>query len=260
MQKYAASRKLFKDDLESDLSGESVIYISSVESGEVSDGWNSDCSTDTERLTERIEREVHASPMVIGGRIMTVEEVEEDETVQGPSTSRPRGTFTLGSEYFNEELCFAPKKENALKRIQLCKIILPVAETPLSPPPHERGPSNETPLFPQASGTFRASYHIQNSRPLDNLSTQRCTSCMVCDRSIDEVKDEDVRWYMEQSTPLGELEYITKLRREAYINGMNAGSLLFIPPAVSQAAACDGINYTTSTMDQDVVSGTLPMH
>ena len=225
----AASRNLFEDDLDSDLSGESVSYFSSDESEGVSDGWDSDCSTDRERLIERMERDVHASPMLIGGRIMTV---EEDETVQGPSTSRPNGNITpeLGSEYFNEELCFAPKKENALQRIQLCKTTLPVAETLLSPPPHERGTSNETPLIPQASGIFKASFHIQNSRPHDNLSMQRCTSCMVCGGIIDEIKDEKVRWYMERSTARGEPEYIKKLRREAYINGINEGVYFLYHP------------------------------
>ena len=74
MQKYTASRKLFDDDLDPDLSSKSVTYISSDESGEESDDWDSDCSTDTERLIERIEREVHASPILIGERIMIVEE------------------------------------------------------------------------------------------------------------------------------------------------------------------------------------------
>ena len=109
--------------------------------GEVSDDWDSDCSTDTERLIGRIEREVHASPILIGERIMIV---EEDEAVQGPSTRGPGVSATpkLGLEHFNEELCFAPKKENALQRIQLCKTILPNAETPLSPTPLEKGPSS----------------------------------------------------------------------------------------------------------------------
>ena len=66
---------------------------------------------------------------------------------------------------------------------------------------------------------------------------------MVCGKAVDEIKKEKINWYMEKSTPRGEPEVITKLRREAYINGLNAGSLLFIAPAVSQAAACDGNNY-----------------
>ena len=139
MQKYNVSRNLFNDDLDSDISGESVVYISSDERGKVSDGWDSDGSTDIESLIERIERGVHASPILIGGSIMTV---EENEAVQGHSTSGPSVKVTpkLGMEYFNEDLCFAPKKENALQRHQLCKTTLPVAETPLSSPPHKRGP------------------------------------------------------------------------------------------------------------------------
>ena len=83
---------------------------------------------------------------------------------------------------------------------------------------------------------------------------------MVCGRARDEIKDEKVRWYMERSTPHGEPEHITKLRRETYINGMNAGSLLSIAPAVSQAAACDGTNITTSAAGQDTTPGILPIY
>ena len=109
MQKYNSSRKLFDDDLESDFSSRSVIYISSDESGKVSDDWDSDCSTDTEHLIERIEREIRASPILIGGRIMTVE-AREVEDIRGPSTSGPCVEVTpkLGPEYSNEELCLLP--------------------------------------------------------------------------------------------------------------------------------------------------------
>ena len=41
--------------------------------------------------------------------------------------------------------------------------------------------------------------------------------------------------------------YITSIRREAYSNGLNAESLLFLAPAVSQAAACDGTKITTTS-------------
>ena len=64
---------------------------------------------------------------------------------------------------------------------------------------------------------------------------------------------------MERSTPRDEPEFITKLRREAYVNGLNAGSLLFIAPAVSQAAACDENSYTTTASGQDITPGTLPI-
>ena len=136
MQRYNSSERLFEThDLDSDLSGESSIYISSDESSDMSDGWDSDCSTDTEQLIERIEREVHASTVLIGGRIMTVED-EEGEMVAGSSTTRLPNRDTnlkLGQEYFDKN-CGMPKKENALQRIQLCKTIIPVADSPMSSP------------------------------------------------------------------------------------------------------------------------------
>ena len=65
---------------------------------------------------------------------------------------------------------------------------------------------------------------------------------------------------MEASTPKSEPAYITALRKEAYINGLNACSLLFIAPAVSQAAACDGTRITTTAVGQDVAPRTLPIY
>ena len=65
---------------------------------------------------------------------------------------------------------------------------------------------------------------------------------------------------MELSTPRSEPVYISALRKEAYTNGLNAGSLLFIAPAVSQAVACDGTEITTTASGQDVAPGTLPIY
>ena len=88
MEKFNLSRKLFDmDGFESSDSGDSVIYISSSED-EYTEAWETDCSTDTEQLIARIEREVTTSPMLIGGRIMTTEIPEEDEMVAGPAHLR----------------------------------------------------------------------------------------------------------------------------------------------------------------------------
>ena len=93
MSKYNLARKLFDLDYDSDESNESVIYISSSES-EASD-WETDCSTDTEQLVARIEREVVSSPMLIGGRIMTVDLPEEEEdTEAGPSSRQMQADVT----------------------------------------------------------------------------------------------------------------------------------------------------------------------
>ena len=71
---------------------------------------------------------------------------------------------------------------------------------------------------------------------------------------------EKINWYMQRSTPDSKPAYITALRREAYSNGLNAGSLLFLTPAVSQAAACDGTKITTTAEVQKIAVGTLPTY
>ena len=48
------------------------------------------------------------------------------------------------------------------------------------------------------------------------------------------------------------------LEGRANLNGLKAGTLLFTTPAVSQAAACDGIKYTTSADNQEKMPGALP--
>ena len=63
---------------------------------------------------------------------------------------------------------------------------------------------------------------------------------------------------MGRATPEGEPANITNIRREAYMNRLNAGSLLFLAPTESQAAACDGTKFTTTTYGQEAVPGTLP--
>ena len=86
----------------------------------------------------------------------------------------------------------------------------------MSPPEHERGPSLDTRMPQSVDACFHASYHIQNVQPYADLSNQRCLSCMVCGKSVEEIKQGKVNWYMEKSTPRSEPAYITALRREAY--------------------------------------------
>ena len=183
-----------------------------------------------------------------------------DELGAGPSGAQsiPPSTPKLGFEYFNKEMCLAPSKKQRKSRVELCTTVLPVLETPLSPPDHERGPSIETPLVQSTSGGFYASYHLQNVKPYQKVSESLHTGCMVCGKSTDQIKQEKINWYMQRSTPKSKPAYNTALRREAYSNGLNAGSLLFLTPAVSQAAACDGTKIRTTAEGQEIAVGTLP--
>ena len=126
-----------------------------------------------------------------------------------------------------------PSKGRSKCAMELCKTLIPVQDSPMSPPPHEMGPTSEMPLVQDASNTFRASYHIQDSKPYDNVSEKRYRSCLICGRSIDAVKMKMVNNYMRLSIPPDEPESITYLRREVYLNVLNAETLLFKTPAVS---------------------------
>ena len=101
------------EEYDSDNSDKSVIYISSSE--DESSDWETDCSTDTEQLIARIEREVTSSPMLIGGRVLTMDE-PKDEARAGPSTSQMEEGVTpkLGLKYFDREMYYAPPRN--LKR------------------------------------------------------------------------------------------------------------------------------------------------
>ena len=262
MQKFNLLRKLFDfEEQSSEDSAESVIYISSDEEEEATDSYDSDWSTDTEALISRIEKDFNSSPILIAGRVMTTEGLD-DEMEAGPSSSRPVPPTTpkLGFKYFDEKLCYAPSRKIEEAKIELCNTILPVLESPMSPFENERGPSLDTPMPQSTDNTFHASYHIQSVRPFADLSNQRCLSCMVCVKYVDEIKQEKTDWYMERSTPRSEPAYITALSREAYSNGLNAGSSLFLALAVSQAAAGDGTKITTTSVGQETATGTLPIY
>ena len=84
------------------------------------------------------------------------------------------------------------------------------------------------------------------------------TGCIVCVRSAVAIKRETAEEYIRRSTPRGEPAYVTALRKEAFSTGLNAGSFIIIPHAVSQAATCNGTIITTSADGHDVATGTIP--
>ena len=199
IQKFNLSRKLYDfEEQSSENAGESVIYISSDEEEEATEFYDWDWSTDTEALISRIEREVKSSPILIAGPVMTTEGLD-DETEAGSSSSRPVPPVTpkLGFKYLDKKLCYAPCRKIEKAKIDLCNTILPVLESPMSPPEHEKGPSLDTPMPQSAGNNFRASYYIQSVQPYADLSNQRCLSCMVCGKSVDEIKQEKMDLYME---------------------------------------------------------------
>ena len=78
-----------------------------------------------------------------------------------------------------------PPQRNTKRKRELCKTLLPGMDSSTSPPPSERGPFQDTPRVQPTESEFRATYHIQNTKPYENFSEVRNTGCMVCGRSVE---------------------------------------------------------------------------
>ena len=78
---------------------------------------------------------------------MTVDEPTENEPEAGPSSSQTQTDVTpkLDHKYFDEEMGHAPPKKTGKSRIELCKTLLPVPESPMSPPGHEESQFGHSP-------------------------------------------------------------------------------------------------------------------
>ena len=60
--------------------------------------------------------------------------------------------------------------------------------------------------------------------------------------------------YLDQTALPGETVRERQIKRNAFIDGIQSGVFTFIPPGVSQAAACDGLVYSVHLNGQN--SGT----
>ena len=80
------------------------------------------------------------------------------------------------------------------------------------------------------------------------------TSCLVCGKSYDQVIAETVADYLNQTAQQGETVRERQIKRNAFIDGVQSGVFTFIPPGVSQAAACDGMIYSVNYNGQNSVT------
>ena len=153
--------------------------------------------------------------------------------------------------------------------IKYCSDLTPFADTSLSPPPHERGPTyspRDCSLPPQSSQQLPLSSHIQgiNVRMASHCgqpNTAQYGDCIVCGRSYEQIKETAVLDYLDNTTHPGETYVESLKRRDAYLAGMDQGTVLFIPRGVSQAPACD-VNYYQILVDGDntnPAAGVLPI-
>ena len=126
----------------------------------------------------------------------------------------------------------------------------------MSPPLIDQGPSQNIGNDQWAEGPEQVDSWITNQH-ITGLAISTGGSCgepnyiqqghcTVCGKSFATIQEEITLGYLEQ-THIPEETYAQRIRRRnAFLAGMRAGSVILVPGGVSQTAACDGILYQIS--------------
>ena len=145
--------------------------------------------------------------------------------------------------------------------IKLCREIIPMVDTPMSPPPEEKGPTYDTYSADEitqqsldAVANHFQGMEIETNNPMANYS-----DCVLCGKSTLQIQSEAVTDYLPKTAILGESADQLEARNRAFLEGMQVGTFLLLPGGVSQAAACDGNIYTIDHTKPIALPGTLPL-
>ena len=143
--------------------------------------------------------------------------------------------------------------------IQICQHVQHIPDTPQSPAPENRGQSDD--FYPYLYPTTQPPNIVAVTDELNNLTlhphpqrNERVTGCLVCGKSYDQVIEETVVDYLDQTSQPGETVRERQIKRNDFIDGVQSGVFTFIPPGVSQAAACDGMIYSVNYNGQNSVT------
>ena len=135
-----------------------------------------------------------------------------------------------------------------------------IPETPESPTSENRGhtddvlqpsliPLNNSPnIITLADGLRDMNLHPHRQ------CNERETRCLVRGKSYGQVKDETVADNLQHTEQPGKTVRDRQIKRQAFIDGLQRSAFIFLPPGVSQAAACDGLVYSVNYNGQN--SGT----
>ena len=148
--------------------------------------------------------------------------------------------------------------------IKLCREIVPMVDTPMSPAPEERGPihdsysvDGQSKISQQSLDTVANHFQgieIETNSPMGNYS-----DCVICGKSTLQIQSEAVTDYLRKTAILGESADQLEARKRAFMEGIQVGIFLLLPGGASQSAACDGNVYTIGHTRPIALPGTLPL-
>ena len=158
---------------------------------------------------------------------------------------------------FGNPAQFSPYTPNChTTPLQLCQQITPIPDTPESPTPENCGQLDifrpyDIPNEPSSTILINPPNITTVADGLRNLTlhphpqrNEWVTSCLVCGKSYDQVIEETVADYLNQAAQPGETVRERKIKRIAFIDGIQSGVFTCLPLGVSQSAACDGMVYS----------------
>ena len=242
------------------------IYLSSDES-EI----DSPCSSPLPQLPNNVPDTYSAITQLIAAqhKQMSLSATSAQQYPTTPPTS-------LISDDDNDEE-FTPKMGNTAQLVpctpnrrphplQLCQQITPIPDTLESPTPENRGQSEIFwPYNLPENLSNSASYDnpppniSKVAKRLQNLTlhpqsarNEWVTGCLVCGKPYDQVIEEIVAEYLNRTAQPGETVRERQIKRKAFIDGIQRGVFTFLPPGVSQAAACDGLLYSVNYNGQNL--------
>ena len=98
---------------------------------------------------------------------------------------------------------------------------------------------------PQADGLRNLTLHPHPQR------NEWVMGSLVCGKYYDQVIEETVADYLNQTAQPGETVRERQIGRNALIDGIQSGVFTFLPLGESQAAACDGLVYSVNYNGQN---------
>ena len=183
---------------------------------------------------------------------------DEDDDMPTPITGNPA-----------QFLPYTPNRHPISRHLRQQMTTIP--NTPESPTPENRGQSDisrpydnaqQPPTIPlnNPPNITAVSDELRNMT-LHPQGNEWVTGCLVCKKSYDQVIEETTADYLNQTAQSGETVRERQIKRNAFIDGVQSGVFTFIPPGVSQAAACDGMVYSINLNGQNLGTQryTLPL-
>ena len=103
--------------------------------------------------------------------------------------------------------------------INICRDLRPNSDTPMSPPPEDRGPAYEQDIPSCSDSTGSTSVetianHFDDMTVSENAGLAGYSDCVLCGKSVQQIQDEAVNDYLDKTVVPGETLAETKPREE----------------------------------------------